>query len=362
MIIRAPVLHDIGAPLRIDEIEVDDPGAGEVRVRLTASGICHTCLHVMDGSLTGAPLPMVLGDEGAGVVESVGAGVTRLTSGDHVVISWAPSCGRCPACVAGRPVLCERQGAFGFMADGTVRMHRGVSDVFHFGPSTYAPVIVVPESSAVRIRDDMPLDRAALIGCSIPTGVGAVIHTGGVTPGQSLAVFGCGGIGLNAIQGGRMVSASPIIAVDLDDRKLAVARTFGATHTVSAAISDVPGEIRKLLRRGVDCAVVAVGSLTAIERAWASLAPGGVCVVVGRVPTGSRISIDPDLLVAERRLTGSIYGSVRPSEDFPRLVDAYLDGHLLIDELITRRYALDDVNEAHRALAAGENLRGLMVF
>ena len=362
MLLDAPVLHAVGAPMRIESIELDAPQVGEVRVRLTASGVCHSCLHVADGSLTGAPLPMVLGDEGAGVVESVGPGVDRLRPDDHVIISWAPTCGRCPMCLGGRPVLCEHQNPFGYLADGTVRMHLGKSDVFHFGVSTYAPMVVVPESCAIKIRDDMPLDRAALIGCCVPTGVGAVINTGNVSFGQSLAVFGCGGIGLNSIQGGRLVSASPIVAVDLNDRKLEVAEAFGATHTVNAAAYDVPGRIRSITGRGVDCAVVAVGSARAIEQAWASLAPGGICVVVGAVPSGTTISIDPRVLAVERRLAGSIYGSVRPAEDFPRLVDAYMAGHLMIDELITQRYSVDQVNEAHRALAAGENVRGLIVF
>jgi S-(hydroxymethyl)glutathione dehydrogenase/alcohol dehydrogenase len=358
----APILERVGEPLRMVDIDLDSPKSGEVLVRLAASGVCHSCLHIMDGSLGGAPLPMVLGDEGAGIVESVGPGVESVEPGDHVIISWASACGRCRMCVLGRPVLCERQSAFGYMADGTVRMHVDGEDVHHFGVSTYAPAIVVAESCAIRIRDDMPLDRAALIGCCIPTGVGAVIYTGGVRPGQSVAVFGCGGIGLNSLQGARLVSASPIIAVDLEDKKLEAAQTFGATHTISADGRDVPAAIRTILNRGVDCAVVAAGSSLAIEQAWASLAPGGVCVVVGRVPNGVAIPINADLLVAERRLKGSIYGSVRPAEAFPWLVDAYLSGRLMIDELITQRYRLDEVNEAHRALAAGENLRGLIVF
>lgn len=362
MNIVAPVLHAVAQPIRLEELQLDDPGSGEVRVQLTASGICHSCLHIVDGSLTGAPLPMVLGDEGAGVVESVGPGVESVKPGDHVIISWAPACGRCRMCMLGRPVLCEQQSAFGYMIDGTVRMHLNGRDVYHFGPSTYAPAIVVPESSAIKIRDDMPLDRAALLGCCVPTGVGAVVNTGNVRPGQSVAVFGCGGIGLNSIQGARLVSASPIIAVDLSEQKLRGAEAFGATHAINAGGGDVPALIRSIVPRGVDCAVVAVGSSRAIEQAWASLAPGGVCVVVGRVPNGTAIPIDADVLVAERRLTGSIYGSVRPAVDFPAFADLYMEGRLMIDELITQRYGIHDVNEAHRALAAGENLRGLMVF
>jgi S-(hydroxymethyl)glutathione dehydrogenase/alcohol dehydrogenase len=358
-----PVLRAPRAPLEFVEVRLDPPARNEVRVAMAASGVCHSCLHVMDGSITGAPLPIVLGDEGAGVVTAVGPGVTDIAVGDHVIISWAPSCGRCRSCVGGRPVLCLDQPPFGYLADGTTRMHAASGDVHHFGPATYAPEIVVPASCAVVIRRDMPLDRAALIGCSVMTGVGAVINTAQVPPGAGVAVFGCGGVGLNVVQGAALVSANPIIAVDVVESKLGYATAMGATHTVLDD-GDAPGRIRSIEPRGVDYAFVAVGSDAAVAAAWRSLAPGGTCVMLGIMPTGHALSIPTpnELMGREVRLIGSRYGSARPSIDFPRLVDLYLAGRLRLDELISRRYPLADINEAHRALAAGEVARSIITF
>jgi len=362
---KAIVLHQVGEPLRVEELELDAPRAGEVQVRMAASGVCHSCLHAADGSWGAMPVPMVLGDEGAGVVEAVGPGVARLKPGDHVIVSWAPSCGRCHYCASGRPVLCEVELPFGYGGDGTVRMHLDGRDVYHYGPATYASHLVVPETCAVPIRADMPLEMAALIGCSVMTGVGSVINTARVRAGESLAVFGCGGVGLNAVQGGRLTAAQPLIAVDVADNKLELARQMGATHTLNATRQDVPAEIRRLTGRGADYAVVAVGDVRAIHQAWESLARGGTCVVIGLPPRDQTMSLSPMSMVGfgnERRLVASRYGSARIFDDFPRLVDLYLAGVLRIDELITHRYGMDEANEAFRALAAGENARGLIVF
>ncbi len=362
----APVLRQVGEPLVLEEVTLDDPKVGEVQVRMAASGVCHSCLHAADGSWGATETPMMLGDEGAGVIAKIGPGVTRSKVGDHVILTWAPTCGQCHYCVIGRPVLCLNQPPFGRMHDGTVRMHlRDGRDVYHYGPATYAPEIVVPETWVVKIRDDVPLDRAALIGCSVMTGVGAVINTAQVPPGASLVVFGCGGVGLNAIQGGRLVSAHPLIAVDVIDAKLEFARGLGATHAINGAREDVPTIVKQLTGRGADYAVVAVGSTKAYQQAWDSLAPGGTCVVVGLPPLGQPIAIDPFTMVGygnERRLLGSRYGSARVLEDFPRMVELYRAGKLQIDQLITKRYGVDEINEAHRALAAGENARGIIVF
>jgi S-(hydroxymethyl)glutathione dehydrogenase/alcohol dehydrogenase len=215
----------------------------------------------------------------------------------------------------------------------------------------------------VKIRDEMPLEKAALIGCSVMTGVGSVINSAAARPGDSVAVFGCGGIGLNAIQGGRLVSASPLIAVDTMDNKLEMARSFGASHVLNPTRDDVPSEIRRLTGRGVNHAIVAVGATRVAQQAWDSLAPGGNCVMVGLPPVEERITIDPRSLVGpERRLIGASYGSARIFDDFPRMVDLYLAGVLRIDELITHRYGIDEANEAFRALADGQNARGLIVF
>lgn len=362
---KAPVLHAMREPLVVEDVELDEPGPGEVLVRMAASGVCHSCLHAADGSWAQPRLPMVLGDEGAGVVERVGPGITRLEPGDHVILSWAPTCGRCRACVTGHPVRCEQRPQPGTMLDGTTRMHLRGQDVYQYASiATFASYSVVPESTAVKIRSDVPLEVAALIGCSVMTGVGAVLNTAGVRAGESLVVVGCGGIGLNAVQGGRLASAEPLIAVDVADNKLEYARALGATHTINATREDVAERVKALTGgRGADYAVVAVGSTRAVGTAWSTLARGGTCVVVGLPPVGEKIEIEPFSLVGpERRLVGSSYGSASVFADFPRMADLYLAGKLKIDELITRRYALDEVNEAFRALAAGELARGILVF
>jgi S-(hydroxymethyl)glutathione dehydrogenase/alcohol dehydrogenase len=362
---RASVLFEQGTPLRVEELELEEPRAGEVLVRMAASGVCHSCLHAADGSWAGVPVPIVLGDEGAGVVDAVGPGVTTLAVGDHVILSWAPTCGRCHYCVVGRPNLCERRlPGRGLLLDGTTRMSLGGRPVYHYGHvATYASRTVVAESSAIGIDPEMPLDRAALVGCSVMTGVGAVINTAAVPAGASMAVFGVGGVGLNVVQGGALVAAHPIIAVDVKPAKLDHAQGLGATHGVNAAHEDPVAAIRRLTGRGADFTFVAVGDTRAVSQACDALAPGGTCVVIGVPPTGAFVPLDVrPLVTGERVIRGSSYGSARTREDLPRLVTLYRAGRLRIDELITRRYGLDEANEAFRALAAGELARGLIVF
>ncbi len=360
---RAAVLDEPNTPLRVLDLELEPPRAGEAQVRMVASGICHTCLHVMDGSLKGIRMPTVLGDEGAGIVEAVGPGVTAVQPGDHVIISWAASCGRCRQCANGRPALCERRPPQGFLSDRTVRMRHEGRDVYHFGTTTYASHAILPESCVIAVRADMPLDRAALIACSVTTGIGAVVNTARVPAGASVAVFGCGGIGLNSVQGARLVGAHPIVAIDIRQARLELARAFGATHVIDASTGDLASQMDAIRPGGVDYAIVTAGSQAALQQAWSSLAPAGACVVVGRLPSGERIVLDPERLYGrENRLLGSRYGSARPLDDFARLVDLYMGGRILLDELITQRYPLEEINEAHRALAAGEGARGLLVY
>jgi S-(hydroxymethyl)glutathione dehydrogenase/alcohol dehydrogenase len=362
---RASVLFEQGQPLRVEELDLEPPRAGEVQVRMTASGVCHSCLHAADGSWTGIPLPIVLGDEGAGVVEAVGSGVENLAPGDPVILSWAPTCGRCHYCVIGRPNLCERrQPGKGVLLDGTTRMALNGRPVHHYGHvATYASHTVVHESSAIRIRHDMPLDRAALIGCSVMTGVGAVVNTAAVPAGASMAVFGVGGVGLNVVQGGALVTAHPIVAVDLRAARLDQARALGATHGVDASREDPAPAVRRITGRGADFAFVAVGDTRAVAQALDSLAPGGTCVLIGVPPTGATVPLDVHPMVAgERVIKGSSYGSARTRKDLPQLCDLYLAGKLRLDELITRRYTLEEANEGFRDLAAGELARGLIVF
>jgi Zn-dependent alcohol dehydrogenase len=278
------------------------------------------------------------------VVEEVGPGVDGLVPGDPVILSWAPTCGRCHYCVIGRPNLCERrQPGRGVLPDGTTRMSLRGQPVYHYGHvATYASQTVVHESCAIRIDKNMPLDRAALIGCS---------------------VFGTGGVGLNVVQGGAMVAAHPIIAVDLRARRLEHAQALGATHTVDASREDVPTAIRGITRLGADFTFVAVGDTRAVSQAIESLAPGGTCVLIGVPETGATLPLDVrPLVTAERVIRGCSYGSARTREDLPRMVSLYLAGKLKIDQLITNRYGLDEANEGFRALAAGELGRGLIVF
>nr|WP_281352393.1 Zn-dependent alcohol dehydrogenase [Phytoactinopolyspora alkaliphila] len=347
----------------MDIVQLQEPQAGEVRVRMVAAGVCHSCLSTADGSFGEMPLPMILGDEGAGVVEAVGEGCRSLAPGDHVVLSWAPSCGRCRFCSSGRPGICETPAPLGRMSDGTSRFRVDGVQAFHMGPSTYSPYVVVDETAAVRVSRAIPLESAALIGCAVTTGVGAVLNTAKVRVGESVAVFGCGGVGLNAVQGAALAGAHPVIAVDVLESKLDVAKRLGATDTVHSGEEDPVERIISLTGGGVDHAIVAVGATSVMDVALRSLGRSGQCVLVGAPPFGTSLSVDPFLLVgSERRLVGSRYGSSNPQVAFPFLVDLYLTGKLKLDELITTRYPMHKVNEASAALASGADIRGVLTF
>ena len=363
MLISAPVLVKPHEQMQMMELELDEPRFGEVRVKMVASGVCHSCLHAYDGSHSGIPMPIVLGDEGSGVVDGVGPGVTQLQQGDHVVISWAPTCGACKYCNRGYPALCLNTPAIG-KANGDVTLfHHDGNDVYHYGPATYGSYIVVPESAAVKIREDFPLEDAALIGCSVATGFGSAINSAGLRAGQSVAVFGCGGVGLNAIQGAVAAGAYPIIGVDVLDSKLELARQFGATHTVNTEREDLEAEIQKLTRHGVDATIVAVGNIKAMEQGLRILAKQGIEVVLGLPESGATFPVDPWLLMGgERRIVASRYGTSNPLVAFPELVELAMAGRIKISELVTKRYDVDEADEAFRSLAAGEQARGLIVF
>ena len=363
MLITAPVLLKPKENMQMLELDLAEPRFGEVRVKMVASGVCHSCLHAYDGSHTGIPMPIVLGDEGSGVVDAVGAGVSHLQKGDHVVISWAPSCNNCKYCNLGFPALCLNTPAIGkTTGDVTMFQHKG-KDVYHYGPSTYGSYIVLPESAAVKIRKDFPLESAALIGCSVATGFGAVVNTAGLRAGQSVAVFGCGGVGLNAIQGAVATGAYPIIGVDVLDSKLEMARHFGATHTINLSKQDLDAEVKKLTGNGVDASIIAVGNSKAMEQGLAILAKQGIEVVIGLPATGDKFPVDPFVLMGgERKIVGSRYGSSNPLVEFPKLIELAVAGRIKIEELVTKRYDLDEADEAFRSLAAGEQARGLIVF
>jgi S-(hydroxymethyl)glutathione dehydrogenase/alcohol dehydrogenase len=309
------------------------------------------------------PLPIILGDEGAGVIEAVGPGSTASV-GQHVIISWAPGCKTCSQCLRGRPARCQNQPPFGFADAMTTRFHEPEgAHVHHYGPATFSPLIVVPESAAIPVTRDIPLEVAALIGCCVATGFGAVTRTAELSAGQSAAIFGCGGVGLNVVQAASFAGAAPVIAVDVRPRKLDFARAWGATATVDASKDSAINDVISLSGGGVDYAFVAVGSTAAIETAISTLAPGGTCVLIGAPPHGETFSVNPAPLRAnETRIVGSAYGSLNPPLDFPLLVNLYQTGKLRLDDMITTRYDLDQANEAFVALAAGDDARGLIVF
>ncbi len=364
---RAAVLFEVGKRLEIHEVEVERPRAGEVLIKMAAGGVCHSDLHVMTGHLT-ATLPAILGHEGAGVVAEVGSGVTSVKAGDHVIPLWRLSCGQCEYCSDGRPALCNagmQIRSTGRLLDGTSRFRLGGQELRHFaGASTFSEYTVVPEGSVLKIPDDLPLDRAALLGCAVITGVGAVINCAKVRPGSSVVVFGAGGVGLNAVQGAQLAGAAQIIAVDLVDRKLEFARQFGATHTVNAGKGDAVAQVRALTGgRGVDYAFEVIGMPSTMRQAWDCLAKRGMAVVVGVTPMATEVAVPVMSLVFEERvLTGSVYGSSRPRLDIPKLIDLYRAGKLKVDELLTRTYPFAEINDAYAALERGEVARSVVTF
>ncbi|HET7877100.1 MAG TPA: Zn-dependent alcohol dehydrogenase [Methylomirabilota bacterium] len=364
---RAAVLFEVGQKLEICSVEVGAPRAGEVLVRMAAAGICHTDLHVMTGHVP-APLPAVLGHEGAGVVAEVGPGVGTVEPGDHVIPLWRLSCGVCEYCSDGRPALCGegmQVRTTGCLPDGSTRFELDGRPIKHFcGVSSFAEYCVVPERGLLRIPDDLPLDRAALLGCAVVSGVGAVFNAARVRPGKSVAVFGTGGVGLNVVQGAAIAGAEPIIAVDVLPQKLEWARRFGATHGVDASSGNPVAQVRALTGgRGVDYAFEVVGQPAIMRQAYDSLAKRGVAVVLGVAPMTAEVAVPVlPLVFEERTLTGSIYGASRPRIEIPRLISLYRVGKLKLDELLTRTFPFEQVNEAYGALERGELARGVVTF
>jgi Zn-dependent alcohol dehydrogenase len=354
--------------MRIEAVSLESPHDDEVLVRVTATGACHSDYHVMDGTWNGPgfPLPMILGHEAAGIVEDVGARVRTTRPGDHVILSFAPNCGRCRMCTVGRPNLCtEMVPKPGRFADGT-RRHRmgdGVEiNSFGRGMSSFAEYSVVHESAAIPIDPEVPATVAALMGCAVMTGVGAVLNTAAVEPGSSVAVFATGGVGLSVVQGAVLANASQIIAVDLLDNKLDFASSFGATHTINSSRDNAVEAIRELTDGvGVDYAFDAIGDARVSRACYDAVRRGGTAVVVGMAPTGTEIPIPATIAGDEKVVKGCFYGSTRPATDFKRLVDFYKRGALKLDGMITRTYPLEDINAAFDALARGDNARGVIM-
>lgn len=374
MEIKAAVLREVGAtppyadstPLKIETLELDPPGPGELLVQVKAAGLCHSDLSVINGSRP-RPTPMALGHEAAGVVKEVGSGVTRFSVGDHVVLVFVPSCGHCVPCAEGRPALCEPGAAAnvaGTLVSGERRLHVDNDDVHHhLGVSAFADHAVVSETSCVKIDPSLTFEEAALFGCAVITGVGAVINTAKVEPGSRVAVIGLGGVGLNSLLGAVLAGAKQIVAVDLRDDKLALARQLGATDAVNASDNNAIEAIKELTGGGVDYAFEMAGSVPALELAWAITARGGETITAGLPHPDKRMNLPPVQLVGEERtLKGSYLGSCVPVRDIPTYIDLYKSGKLPVDRLMSDRIALGDINAAFDRLAAGETVRQVIVF
>jgi S-(hydroxymethyl)glutathione dehydrogenase / alcohol dehydrogenase len=361
--IRAAVLEQTGGPMEVTELELGDPGPGEVLVRLHASGVCHSDQNAIDGTAE-TRCPAVLGHEGAGVVERVGAGVTRVEIGDHVALSWAPSCGTCPECLRELPQLCSTAWpamATGGLLDGTTRLSRDGEPVYHYSfISSFAEACVLPERSCVPIPKDVPFDVAGLVGCAVTTGVGAVWRTAGVRPGDRVAVIGCGGVGLSAVLAAATAGAETILAVDVNAHKVTEAKAFGATGgiVVSASPEETAAAVVEASAGGVDYAIEATGRTDAMLTAFLSTRPRGAAVLIG-IPREDAVLSLPALSIPrmERRVLGSLYGSSRPERDFVTILNLYRRGLLPLDKLISHRLGLDDLDRAFELLRSGEALR-----
>ena len=348
----------------MEEVDLEAPRKHEVLVKLAASGVCRTDWHYLHGE-SEHPLPVVLGHEGAGIVEEVGPEVTYAKPGDHVVLSVIPSCGSCSQCIRSKYHLCEVTSKLqGNLFDGTKRLRKGNQEIHHFvGLSTFAEYTVVPEDSLVKIREDAPLDRVSLIGCGVTTGLGAVFNTAKVRPGSNVVVIGVGGVGLNVVQGAHLAQAATIIAVDLKAEKLEYALQFGATHFINSGTEDMQARIREFTKGEMaDYAFEAMGSVDTINQAFHSTRRGGATVIIGGTPPGAKLTIDPDFLHLERVLMGCVYGSCHPRSDMPKFVDLYMDGKLKLDQLISHTFSLDEVNTALDLLGKGEGARSILKY
>ena len=360
---RAAVMRANHAPLEIEEVEIDAPGPGEVLVKTAASGICHSDLHVIEGSLP-VPPPCILGHEPAGVVEAVGDGVRDFAPGDHVIGCVTAWCGVCKFCTGGRPYLCLAQfegrpeGARSRLIDSAGNPIPQFANL-----SSFAEKMLCPERSLVKIRDDMPLDRASLIGCGVTTGLGAALNTVNIPAGASVVIIGCGGVGLAALQGARIVGAGKRIAVDTQPWKFDLARKLGATDCVDARDGDPVAAVHALTGGGADFVFECIGLAATVQQAIAMAARGGTAVLVGVVSMAEMVPISAsDLTLQEKKLVGSYMGSNRFRFDMPKYIDFYLDGRLYLDEMISARLGLDSVNEAFERLRKGEAARQVIVF
>jgi len=363
---KAVICREWNKPVVVEEIQVESPRRGEVMVQINACGVCHSDLSATNGTIP-MPPPTVIGHEAAGIVAEVGEGVIDLKPGDHVVVSWIPVCGKCPYCVQGRPQLCDQSAKAALtLPDGTSRFKDAKGGTLnHFaGVGVMSEYATLHRDNLVAIDADIPLDKAALVGCAVMTGVGAAINTAKVRAGSRVAVFGAGGIGLNVIQGAALAGAEKIIAVDLADKKLEFAQRFGATETVNPGTDGDPvAKIMALTGGGADYTFECIGVPKVIEQAWSATRKGGTCVVVGVTKATDHITLPSFLLpFQEKVLTGSMYGSARPSVDFPRLLNLYKRNRLKLDELVTATYKIEEINRAFDDMQQGVNARGVILM
>jgi S-(hydroxymethyl)glutathione dehydrogenase/alcohol dehydrogenase len=365
---RAAVAWQANAPLTIETVDLQGPQPGEVLVEVKATGICHTDWYTLSGADSEGVFPSILGHEGAGIVMEVGAGVTTLQPGDHVIPLYTPECRQCKSCLSRKTNLCTAiratQGK-GLMPDGSRRFSIDGKPVFHYmGTSTFANHIVVPEIALAKIRDDAPFDKVCYIGCGVTTGVGAVLFTAQVEAGANVVVFGLGGIGLNVIQGARMVGADKIIGVDINPAREAMARHFGMTHFVDPKEQEnLVDHLVQLTGGGADYSFECIGNTTTMRQALECCHRGwGKSVIIGVAESGKEISTRPFQLVTGRVWLGSAFGGARGRTDVPKIVDWYMDGKIRIDELITHRLALEDINEGFELMKRGESIRSVVLF
>ncbi len=358
---KAAVFREVGQPLEIEDIAISKPGPREVLVKTAAAGVCHSDLHFIEGLYPGQS-PMVLGHESAGVVEQVGSDVTYVQPGDHVITCLSVFCGHCESCLTGHMSLCANPETRRGREDEPRLSKEG--DVVHqfANLSSFAEQMLIHEHGLVKIREDMPLDRAALIGCGVTTGVGSVFHTAGVEPGSTVAVIGCGGVGLSCINGAALAGAGKVIAIDMVDSKLEMSKDFGATHVVNGSAGDVVEQVRELTGGGVQYSFEAIGLKDTAEQAFSMLRPGGTATVIGMIPVGVKIELMGSAFLQEKKIQGSMMGSNRFRVDMPRFIDFYLQGKLHLDQMISKRIPLENIMDAFADMKTGEVARSVIVF
>ena len=358
---KAAVLREVDRPLEVEEVQIDNPGPREVLIRTGATGVCHSDLHYVEGKYR-ITMPAILGHEASGTVETVGEQVSYVKSGDRVITCLSVFCGHCEMCLSGRPVLCTRIDVVRGPAELPRLSQNDVPMTQMALLGSFAEQMLVHENSVVKVRDDMPFEQLALIGCGVTTGVGAAINTAKVEPGSTVAVIGCGGVGLSCIQGAVLAGALRIIAVDGVETKLTLAREFGATDVVDASGGDVTEKIMDLTDGGVDYSFEAIGKKEAAEQSFAILRPGGTATIIGMIPQGTKIELDGASFLGERKIQGSSMGSNRFRTDMPRYIEFYRQGRLKLDQMVSQRLKLEQINEAFEDMKQGHVARSVITF